>query len=104
MRCVNWIILSRSRESVRVPEAYVSVGMMTILNKRSLFRGKHDFDVSSCLHLVNDAHAARSRLLISVVSCCSNVIVCPRYLAHTFTGNTSTLMLSIDTSLLFFDP
>ena len=34
MRCVDWIILSCSRESVHVPEAYVSVGVMTILNKR----------------------------------------------------------------------
>ena len=38
--------------------------------------------------------------LISTVSCCSNVIVRPRYFAHSFTGNTSTLMLSIDTSVL----
>ena len=75
MRCVNWIILSCFRESVNVPEAYVSVGVMAISNERILLRRKHDFDVSSCLYLVNDVQAARSRLLISVVSCCSNVIV-----------------------------
>ena len=48
--------------------------------------------VTSCLYLVNDAQAARIRLLISVVSCCSNVIVCPRRFAHPFTGNTSFLL------------
>ena len=75
-----------------------------MLNKQSMCRRKYDFDVNSCLHLVNDAQAARTRLLISVVSCCSNVIVCPKYFAHSFTGNTSTLMLSIVTSILWFDP
>ena len=34
---------------------------------------------------------------------CWNVIVCPRYLAHSFTGSTSTLMLFIATSLLLFE-
>ena len=104
LRCVDRINLSCSCERVHVPEAYVSVGVMTMLNKQSMCRRRYDFDVNSCLHLVNDAQAARTRLLISVVSCCSNVFVCPKYFAHSFTGNTSTLMLSIVTSILLFDP
>ena len=104
LRCVDLILSSHFFESFHVPEAYVSEGVMTMLNKRCLCRTGYDVDVSSCLHLLNDAQAALTRLLISVVSCCSNVIVCPRYFAHYFTGKTSTLMLSIVTSFLLFDP
>ena len=38
------------------------------LNKQSLCGSRYDFDVSSCLFLVNDAQAALIRLLISPVS------------------------------------
>ena len=103
LRCVDRINLSCSCETVHVLEAYVSVGVMTKLNEQSMCRRRYDFDVNTCLHLVNDAHAARTRLLISVVSCCSNAIACPKYFTHSFTGNTSTLMLSIVTSILLFD-
>ena len=71
-----------------------------MLNRRSLYRRRYDVDVSSYLNLCNDTHAARIRLLISVVSCSSNVTVCPRYFADSFTCNTSTLMLSIETFFL----
>ena len=104
LRCVERIKFSCSCESVHVPEAYVNVGVMTVLNKRSLWRRRYDLDVHSCLHLVNDAQAALFRFFISVVSCCSNVIVSPRYFAHSLAGNTSTLMLSIVTSILLYDP
>ena len=104
LRCVERIKFSCSCESVHVPEAYVKKRVMTVLNKRSLWRRRYDLDVHSCLHLMNDAQAALIRFFISVVSCCSNVIVCPRYFAHSLAGNTSTLMLSIVTSILLYDP
>ena len=63
-----------SFERVHVPEAYVSVGVLTMLNKKNLCRSRYDFDVNSCLFLESDAHAALIRLLISVVSRCSKVI------------------------------
>ena len=98
------MIIFRIHSIGSIFEANVSVGVMTILNKRSLCRSRYDLDVNSCLSLVNDAQAALIRLLISVVSCCSKVIVCPRYFARSFTGRTSILMLSIVTSFLLFDP
>ena len=104
LRSVDLILSLSSLESVHVPQAYVSEGVMTMLNKRCLCRTGYEVDVGSCLYLLNDAQAALTRLLISVVSCCSNVIVCPRSFAHIFTGKTSTLMLSIVTSFLLFDP
>ena len=55
------------------------------------------------LYLLNDAQAALIRLLISAVSCCSNVIVCPRYFALSHAGDISTLMLLIATSFLLFE-
>ena len=55
-------------------------------------------------YLVNDAQAARIRLLISVLSLVARTLLfVRRYFANSFTGHTSTLMLSIDTSFLLFD-
>ena len=45
-RCVEQISFSCSCERLYVPEAYVSVGVMTILNKRSLRRRRYDSDVN----------------------------------------------------------
>ena len=104
LRCVDLIIFSCSFERVHVPEAHVSVTVMTMLNKRRLCRSRYDFDVISYPYLLNDAQAALIRFLISAVSYCSKGIVCPRYFARSFTGKTYTLMLSIVTSLPLFVP
>ena len=81
MRCVDRISFSCSCDSAHVPEPYVNVGVMTMLNTRSLCRRRKYLDVNSCLYLENDAHAGLILLYISVVSCCSNVMVCPKYFA-----------------------
>ena len=99
MRCVERISFSCSCDSVQVPEPHVSVGVMIMLNKRSLCSKRHDIDVNSCLYLANDVHAALIRLFISVVSCCSNVMVCLRHCASSLVGKTSTLMSSIFASV-----
>ena len=77
-------VFSCSFERVHVPEANVSVGVMSMLNKRNLCRSRYDFDVNSCLYWVSDAQAALIRLLISVVSCCSKIIVLPEILRTFF--------------------
>ena len=53
--------------------------------------------------LENDANAALILFCISVVSCCSNVMVCPRYFAFSLIGKTSTLMWSIVASGCLLD-
>ena len=103
MRCVDRISFSCSSVSVQVPEPYVSVGVIPMLNKRSLCRKIYDIDVSFCLYLTNDAHAALIRLFISVVSCCSNVMFCQRYFAFPLIGKTSTLVSSIVASDCLLD-
>ena len=82
-------------DCAHVPEPYVNVGVMIMLNTRSLCRRRWYLDVNSCLYLENDAHAALILLYISVVSCCSNVMVCPKYFAFSLIGKSSTLMSSI---------
>ena len=47
LRCVDRISFSCTCESVHVPDADVSVGVMTMLNKRSLCRRRYDLDVNS---------------------------------------------------------
>ena len=74
-----------------------------MLNKRSLCRKIYDLDVNFCLYLTTDVHAALIRLFISVVSCCSNVMACPRYFAFSLFGKTSTLMSSIVASDCLLD-
>ena len=73
------------------------------INKRNLCCRGYDLDVNSCFYLQNDAQAARSLLLLSVVSCCWKVIVCPRYFAHSCKSNTSTLILLIVTSCFLLE-
>ena len=68
--CVELIVPFLRVLCVQVPEAYLSVGVITMVNKRSLCCRKYDRDVSSCLYMQNDAQAALIRFLISSVSCC----------------------------------
>ena len=99
--CAVLIILSCFCDNVYVPLAYVDVGVITMLNKRSLWHRRYALEVSSCLYLWNAAHAAFSLFLISSVSCSSNVIFCPRYRALSLFGKTSILMLSTVISFFF---
>ena len=101
-RWVDGIFLSCSFDSVQVPEASLSVSVITMLKKRSLCCRKYDFDVNSFLYLLNEAQAALIRFLISTVSCCWNVMVCPRYFALSHADNISTYMLLISISFLLF--
>ena len=71
-----------------------------MLTKRSLCCRKYDFDVTPCLYLLNEAHAALIRFLISAASCRWHVIVCPRYFALSHADKISTLMLLIFISFL----
>ena len=70
LRCVDRISFLCSCESVHGPEAYVDVGVMTMLKKRNLCRRRYELDDNSSLQFANDAQAALIRLYISVVSCC----------------------------------
>ena len=69
LRCVYCIIFSCSYESVHVLEAWFIVGVITMLNRRSLCCRRYDFEVNSCLYLLNDAQAALIRFMTSIVSC-----------------------------------
>ena len=62
---------------------------------RSLYRRKYDVEVNSCSYLRNVAQAALIRFLISVVSCCWNVTICPRCFGAFHLDNICTLLLSI---------
>ena len=77
--------------------------MITMSNKRSRSRRKYDFEVNSCLHLLNVAQAPLIRCLISVVSCCWNIIIWPNCFVLSSLVNTSTLMLSISNSFVLFE-
>ena len=73
-RCAVLIILSCFCDSVHVLLAYVNVGVLTMLNKRSLWHRRYALQLSSWMYLWNAAHAAFNLFLISSVSCSSNLI------------------------------
>ena len=80
LRCVDCIILSCSLVGAHVLDALHIVGVIAASNSQSRCLSMSFFDVSSCLYLWNVAQAALIRFFISVVSCCRNVIVWPKYL------------------------
>ena len=97
------IILARSSVNAHVPAPHNIDGMMTALNNRSVWCRRKDLGVNSCLCLGKAAQATLILFFISVVPCCSSVIVCPKYFVLLFDGKISTLMSSICASFCLLD-